>query len=136
MTFYLDHISYDNVNDLIGGIRRLVAKSYRIVDVSSGIEMHHPDTDVSIELYLLINPLDQQEDENKRFNHGLFNHVRGGVHDLAMAFIDHWTDYGTDNHISDEGTAQWYSLTIGPITEPTIIFLTKEQVNEILRYSR
>lgn len=37
MTFYQDHISYDNVNDLIGGIRRLVAKGYRIVDVSSGI---------------------------------------------------------------------------------------------------
>lgn len=106
MTFYLDHVSYDNVDDLIGGIRKLVAKGYRIVDVSSGIEMHHPDTDVSIELYLTINPLDRQEDENKRFNHGLFNHVRDGVHDLAMAFIDHWTDNGTDAHISNEGTTQ------------------------------
>ena len=106
MAFYLDHVSYDNVDDLIGGIRKLVAKGYRIVDVSSGIEMHHPDADVSIELYLMINPLDRQEDENKRFNHGLFNHVRDGVHDLAMAFIDHWTDYRTDNQISDEGTTQ------------------------------
>lgn len=106
MTFYLDHISYDNVNDLIGGIRRLVSKGYHIVDVSSGIEMHHPDADVSIELYLMINPLDQQEDKNKRFNHGLFNHVRDGAHGLAMAFIDHWTDDGTDAHISDEGTTQ------------------------------
>lgn len=106
MTFYLDRISYENVNDLIGGIRRRVAKGYRIVDVSSGIEMHNPDTDVSIELYLLINPFDQQEDENKRFNHGLFDHVRDGVHDLAMAFIDQWTDDGTDAHISNEGTTQ------------------------------
>lgn len=106
MTFYLDQVSYDNVNDLIAGIRKLVVKGYRIVDVSSGIEMHHPDADVSIELYLMINPLDRQEDENDRFNHGLFDHVRGGVHDLAMAFIDHWTDDGTDAHISGEGTTQ------------------------------
>lgn len=68
--------------------------------------MHHPDADVSIDLYLMISPLDPQEDANKRFNRGLFNHVRGGVHDLTMAFIDHWTDYGTDAHISDEGTTQ------------------------------
>lgn len=106
MTFYLDQVSYNNVDDLIRRIRRLVSKGYRIVDVSSGIEMHHPDTDVSIELYLMIHPLDQQEDENERFNHGLFDHVRGGVHDLAMAFIDQWADDGTDAHISDEGTTQ------------------------------
>lgn len=106
MTFYLDHISYDNANDLIGEIRKLVGNGYRIVDVSSGIEMYHPDANVSIELYLMINPLDRQEDENKRFNQGLFDHVSGGVHDLAMAFIDHWTDDGTDGHISDEGTTQ------------------------------
>ena len=32
MTFYLDHISYDNVDDLIGGIRKLVAKGHRCFD--------------------------------------------------------------------------------------------------------
>lgn len=106
MTFYLDQVSYDNVNDLIGEIRKLVAKGYRIVDVSSGIEMHHPDTDVSIELYLMYSRSDPHAEEKGNFSNGLFDHVRGGVHDLAMAFIDHWTDDGTDAHISDEGTTQ------------------------------
>lgn len=106
MTFYLDQVSYDNVNDLIGGIRRLVGKGYRIVDVSSGIEMHHPDADVSIELYLMYSRSDPHAKEKGSFSHGLFDHVRGGVHDLAMAFIDHWTDDGDDAHISDEGTTQ------------------------------
>lgn len=89
MTFYLDHISYDNVNDLI-----------------AGIELHHPDTDVSIELYLMYSRSDPHAEENGSFSHSLFDHVRGGVHDLAMAFIDHWTDNGTDARISDEGTTQ------------------------------
>ena len=106
MTIYLDKVSCDNIDELIGEIRRWVGVGYRIVDVSSGIELHNPDLDLSIELYLMINPLDQQEDENMRFNHGLFDHVRGGVHDLAMAFINHWTDYGTDAYISDEGTTR------------------------------
>lgn len=106
MTFYLDKVSCDNIDDLIGEIRRWVGVGYRIVDVSSGIELHNPDLDLSIELYLMISPLDPQEDEIKRFNHGLFDHVRGGVHDLAMEFIDHWTDDGTDTRISDEGATQ------------------------------
>ena len=107
MTFYLDQVSYDNVDDLIGEIRRLVGKGYRIVDVASGgIEMHHPDADVSIELYLMYSRSDPHAEEKGSFSHGLFYHVRGGVHDLAMAFIDHWADEGTDAHISDEGTTQ------------------------------
>lgn len=28
------------------------------------------------------------------------------VNHLIMAFIDHWTDDGTDAHISDEGTTR------------------------------